>query len=57
MAAIAAGVDEPATAGDADATWRAFVAVVEGGRHEVAGLLDRPIQTNEVGRSAALLGM
>jgi hypothetical protein len=52
--AIAAG--EPPRPVDVDAAWQEFLAVVEGQREAVAALLDRPIQTNEVGRSAALLG-
>jgi hypothetical protein len=55
-AAIAAGVDDRASPTDPDETWRAFVAVVDGQRDEVVELMDRPIQTNEVGRSAALVG-
>jgi hypothetical protein len=38
--------------GDAEAAWRAFAALIE--EREVK--LDRPVQTNEVGRTAALLG-
>ncbi|MFL5796509.1 MAG: DUF2332 domain-containing protein [Actinomycetota bacterium] len=53
-ASVAAG-REPGPV-DGDAAWREFLRVVEGRRNEVAALLDHPIQTNEVGRSAALLG-
>jgi hypothetical protein len=44
----------PSTAGDGDAeaAWRAFVALID--QHPVT--LERAVQTNEVGRSAALLG-
>ena len=44
----------PSCGGDADAmaAWRAFLAIVEDGRID----LERPVQTNEVGRAAALLG-
>jgi hypothetical protein len=38
--------------GDADAAWKAFIELVAE-RHIT---LDRPVQTNEVGRAAALLG-
>jgi hypothetical protein len=38
--------------GDADGAWRELIALLE--PREVS--LDRPVQTNEVGRSAALLG-
>lgn len=37
-----------------DATWRAFRATVEQHAAEIADLLRRPCQTNEVGRAAAL---
>jgi hypothetical protein len=41
--------------GDAGAAWPAFHALLEGREDEVRGIaLDRPVQTNEVGRSAAL---
>lgn len=53
-AAVAAGA-EPGPV-DSDAAWREFLRVVEERRDKVAALLDHPIQTNEVGRSAALLG-
>lgn len=53
-AAVAAG-EEPGPV-DGDAAWREFLRVVEERREEVVALLDHPIQTNEVGRSAALLG-
>jgi hypothetical protein len=44
----------PSTGGDGDpeAAWRAFIALL--GEREIT--LDRPVQTNEVGRTAALLG-
>jgi hypothetical protein len=44
----------PTTGGDGDveAAWRAFLALIE--QREIS--LDRPIQTNEIGRTAALLG-
>jgi hypothetical protein len=38
--------------GDPDGAWNAFIALVD----ERPITLDRPVQTNEVGRSAALLG-
>jgi hypothetical protein len=38
--------------GDAEAAWKAFVALLD--TRPIT--LDRPVQTNEVGRSAALLG-
>jgi hypothetical protein len=38
--------------GDADAAWEAFIALVD----ERDIKLDRPVQTNEIGRTAALLG-
>ena len=38
--------------GDAEAAWKAFIALVE----ERPITLDRAVQTNEVGRTAALLG-
>src|SRR3954468_12780115 len=41
---------------DVAAAWAAFLEVVDSMRDEVAELLDHPIQTNEVGRSAPLLG-
>jgi len=36
--------------------WPAFRAVLDAERDAVRALLERPVQTNEVGRSAALLG-
>lgn len=42
--------------GDAEAAWRAWHALVSQRGDEVAPLLSRPVQTNEVGRAAALLG-
>jgi hypothetical protein len=53
-AAIAVG-SEPEPTYPAGA-WPEFLAVVDGLHDDVAALLDHPIQTNEVGRSAALLG-
>jgi hypothetical protein len=44
---------EPATAGD---PWPAFRETLERCRDELRPLIERPVQTNEVGRSAALLG-
>jgi hypothetical protein len=48
----------PSTGGnsDADAAWRALRALLVERRDEVRALLDRPVQTNEVGRSGALVG-
>jgi hypothetical protein len=42
--------------GDPEDTWSAFRAVLGEHREELRGLLVRPVQTNEIGRSAALLG-
>jgi hypothetical protein len=42
-------------AGDADAAWPAFRALLEREREELRLGMGRPIQTNEVGRCAALL--
>jgi hypothetical protein len=42
--------------GDARAAWPALLATVESHPDEVAAALARGVQTNEVGRSAALLG-
>jgi hypothetical protein len=39
----------------ADEAWRAFRRAVAGDAEEIRQLLDRPLQTNEVGRCAALL--
>jgi hypothetical protein len=50
--ALAAHYPSTGGDGDAEAAWDAFIAVVAEG--EIT--LDRPVQTNEVGRSAALLG-
>lgn len=44
------------TAGDEDAAWEAFLAVVADHRPEVTAALDRPVQTNEAGRAAGLIG-
>lgn len=43
-------------AGEPGAAWPAFVQMVEARADEVRSLVDRPVQTNEVGRSAALVG-
>lgn len=40
---------------DADATWEAFAAALAARSGEVRALVERPVQTNEVGRCAALL--
>jgi hypothetical protein len=39
-----------------DDPWPAFAATVHAHRERLVDLLDRPVQTNEVGRSAALVG-
>jgi hypothetical protein len=44
-----------ATDGDHERTWRAFRATLEERLAELRPLLERPVQTNEVGRCAALL--
>ena len=54
--AIAEGREPQAEAPDPAAAWPEFAAVIDGLRDEIADLLGRPIQTNEVGRAAALLG-
>jgi len=41
---------------DAEAAWPDFRAVVDGHLEAVGAGLDRPVQTNEVGRSTALVG-
>ena len=48
----------PSTGGrsDTEGAWRALRALVAERRDDIAAQLDRPIQTNEVGRSAALVG-
>jgi len=48
----------PSVGGDAGRSdpWPAFVALLSEQRDVVRALLARPVQTNEVGRSAALLG-
>jgi hypothetical protein len=48
----------PSVGGDGDAgrAWAAFRDLLTGERDELRSLLDQPPQTNEVGRSAALLG-
>ena len=43
-------------AGDADALWKAVMGAVAAHRSEVEAFLRSPPQTNEVGRSAVLLG-
>jgi hypothetical protein len=47
----------PSVGGVADAAdpWPAFRSAVADHRHEIRRLLDRPCQTNDVGRSAAML--
>ena len=42
--------------GDAEAAWTAFRRLLAGRGDELRPLLDRPVQTNEVGRSAVLVG-
>ena len=42
--------------GDAGAAWPAFRAALDDRSQEIRALLSRPCQTNEVGRSAALVG-
>jgi hypothetical protein len=44
-----------ATDGDVDRTWAAFRATLEERLVELRRLVERPVQTNEVGRCAALL--
>ena len=48
----------PSVGGDAsrETTWLTFREVVEKYQSEIRDLLNRPVQTNEVGRCAALLG-
>ena len=48
----------PSAGGDAgpDGAWPAFRDLLEAQRDTVRTLVDRPVQTNEAGRSAALLG-
>jgi len=55
-AAIAAGSSPAAGAPDVEAARPAFLAVVDGLPDEIAVLLEHPIQTNEVGRAAAMVG-
>ncbi len=45
-----------AVAGSPDEAWPAFAATLEAHREEVRSWLQRPPQTNEVGRGAALVG-
>lgn len=40
----------------ADAAWEALRRVLQEHREEVADLMERPVQTNEVGRAAGLIG-
>jgi hypothetical protein len=56
--APALGRTYPSAGGHADpeAAWPAFVAVVEERFDAVEAGLDRPVQTNEVGRAGALVG-
>jgi hypothetical protein len=44
-----------ATDGDGERTWEAFRATLEERLAELRPLIERPVQTNEVGRCAALL--
>lgn len=46
----------PSAGGEPQDAWPAFKATLEEHREELRGLVVRPVQTNEVGRSAALLG-
>src|SRR4029077_13976724 len=48
----------PSTGGDGDpeAAWPAFRTALDLHRDEISALVARPCQTNEVGRSAALVG-
>ncbi len=48
----------PSAGGNAErpGVWAAFLATVEANASELRSALDRPVQTNEVRRSAALLG-
>ena len=48
----------PSAGGSPDAgdPWKDFAAVVEQHRAEIRSALDRPVQTNEVGRAAGLIG-
>ena len=41
--------------GDRERTWKAFRAVLENRREQLRTMVERPVQTNEVGRCAALL--
>jgi len=42
--------------GDADGTWRALLAMIDAPPPEMLDALTRPPQTNEIGRSASLIG-
>jgi hypothetical protein len=46
----------PSAGGTPGDVWPAFRAVLDEHRDELRGLVERPVQTNEVGRSASLLG-
>lgn len=54
--ALAACYPSTGGPGDAEATWPAFRATVAEHGAELLELVERPVQTNEVGRSAALVG-
>src|SRR5690606_19498972 len=53
LAAYYPSAGEPTTPGD---PWPAFRETLVRSRDELRPLIERPVQTNEVGRSAALLG-
>jgi hypothetical protein len=54
--ALAARYPSTGGDGDADGAWEAWFAVVRDRAEEVIPLVARGVQTNEVGRSAALIG-
>lgn len=54
--ALAASYPSVGGNGNPEAAWPAVCEVLTAQREALRGLLDRPVQTNEVGRSAALLG-
>lgn len=54
-AALAAHLPSCGGAGDAEAAWQAMVDLVESNPHHLDVLLDAPLQTNEPGRSRALV--